>query len=171
MSVGSPGAKGGRHGDRIVGGRGGCVLRTLRLGHRDGGAPVEGARRSATEALSENPSGRCETDAVTQDLCRVLPLSCDAHVAPAHPPPWGDSRDHSARADCSDRAQMVHTSREVTRHQVATPSSARGHGSPGSASTPGHWRTGSERRTASGDRTPDRLRGGPDAAWTTTKRH
>jgi hypothetical protein len=46
------------HGDRIVGGRGGCVLRTLRLGHRDGGAPVEGATRSATEALSENcPKG------------------------------------------------------------------------------------------------------------------
>ena len=39
-----------------MGGPGGCVLRTLRLGHRDGGAPVEGARRSATEALSENPS-------------------------------------------------------------------------------------------------------------------
>jgi hypothetical protein len=40
-----------------VGRRGSCVLRTLRLGHRDGGAPVEGAARSATEALSENPSG------------------------------------------------------------------------------------------------------------------
>jgi hypothetical protein len=33
-------------------------------GIADGGAPFEGARRSATEALSENPSGRCETDAL-----------------------------------------------------------------------------------------------------------
>jgi hypothetical protein len=41
-----------------LGGRGGRVLHTLRLGHHDGGAPVEGATRSATEALSENhPEG------------------------------------------------------------------------------------------------------------------
>jgi hypothetical protein len=113
------GAKGGRHGDRIVGGRGGRVLCTLRLGHRDGGAPVEGATRSAAEALSENPSGRCETDALIQALCRVLPPSCDIHVAPAHPPPWGDSA-HPDRADCSDCAQMVHAPRQVTGHRVAT---------------------------------------------------
>jgi hypothetical protein len=57
-----------------VGCRGGRVLCTLRLGHRDGGAPDEGARRSATEALNENPSGRCETDALIQALCRVFLL-------------------------------------------------------------------------------------------------
>jgi hypothetical protein len=122
----SAGKGGDRHGGRPMDLRHRRVLRTLRLGHRDGGTPVEGARRSATEALSENPSEGCETDALTQDLCRLLPLSCDAHVVPAHPPPWGDSRDHPARADCSDCAQMVHAPREVTGHRVARPLGAPG---------------------------------------------
>jgi hypothetical protein len=62
----SAGKGGDRHGGRPMDLRHRRVLRTLRLGHRDGGTPVEGARRSATEALSENPSGGCETDALTQ---------------------------------------------------------------------------------------------------------
>jgi hypothetical protein len=59
LGVRAPGKGGGRDGDRPMDLRHRRVLRAVRLGHRDGGTPIERAAGTVIEALSEirSPGG------------------------------------------------------------------------------------------------------------------
>jgi hypothetical protein len=69
-----------------------------------------------SDSEEDRSSGRCSLGCCRQPIAEFLGI---CHQRARRPNALtGDSHDHPARVDCSDRAQVVHAPREVTRHHL-----------------------------------------------------